>query len=170
MRHATGSHRVDGVFVLLVFSVFAVCVLMVLLSGAGSYRRLTERDTESYSRRTAVQYVAAKVRSADAQDRIYVGAFSGTAASDGDTLHLLENIDGTLYDTRIYYCDGYLRELFAQAGASFEPEDGNPVLAAEGLGFQYDARHHLLTVSAADSAGSVTEMTLSLRSGEETGT
>lgn len=168
MRNTAGKHRIDGVFVLLLFSIFAVCVLLVLLTGAGSYRRLTERDAESYDQRIAVQYVAAKIRGADADDCIFTGDFSGTAASDGDTLHLLEKIGGVLYDTRVYYYEGYIRELFTAADAAFSPEDGNPVLSARGLAFDWNGR--LLTVTATDEAGKTTTLTLAPRSGEGAGT
>ena len=47
----------DGVFVLLLFCVFAVCVLSVLLTGAGAYRRLTERDRVSYDRQIGRAHV-----------------------------------------------------------------------------------------------------------------
>jgi hypothetical protein len=169
MRIRTGKHQIDGVFVLLLFSIFAVCILLVLLTGAGSYRRLMERDTESYDQRIAVQYVAAKIRGTDAEDCVFTGDFDGTAVSGGNTLHLLENIDGVLYDTRVYYYDGYIRELFAAADASFLPADGNPVLAARNLTFDYDGEHHLLTVAATDQAGSITTLVLALRSGEGAG-
>jgi len=155
-------HQIDGAFVLLLFGIFAVCVLMVLLTGAGSYQRLTERDSASYSRRTAVQYVAAKVRGADAAGCVTVSDFAGDA-DGGDTLFLKETVDGADYCTRIYYDDGYIRELFTAADAAVSPEDGEKVLAARGLSFS--AADGRLTVTATDENGAVTSLTLALRSG-----
>ena len=48
----------DGLAALLLFGIFAVCVLMVLLTGANAYRRLTERDQQAYQRRTCAQYLS----------------------------------------------------------------------------------------------------------------
>lgn len=44
MKKQLGKHQMDGLLVLVLFSVFAGCVLSVLLTGAGAYRRLAERD------------------------------------------------------------------------------------------------------------------------------
>ena len=44
MKRKPIQHQMDGLIALLLFGVFAVCVLAVLLTGADAYRRLTERD------------------------------------------------------------------------------------------------------------------------------
>ena len=65
---------------LLLFGVFAVCVLIVLLTGAKAYRGLTERDRTAYDRRTCVQYIATKVRQGDVEGGVTVEPFGDTAA------------------------------------------------------------------------------------------
>ena len=165
MKPTFKKHRIDGVFVLLLFSVFAACVLLVLLTGAGSYQRLTKRDAKNYDQRICVQYLAAKVRHAEQLDGIFVGNFDGIPAKSGDTLFLTEDVDGETYWTRIYYEDGYVRELYAAADETFEKEDGEPVLAARSLTFQLSA-DGLLMAATVDLNGDPTELTLSLRCGE----
>lgn len=66
-----------GLLALLLLLVFAVCVLSVLLTGAGTYQTLTRRDQDSYDRRTAAQYLATRVRQADRGRRRRSGGFSG---------------------------------------------------------------------------------------------
>ena len=44
MRKKSIHHQMDGLVALLLLGVFAACVLAVLLTGAGVYQRLTERD------------------------------------------------------------------------------------------------------------------------------
>lgn len=61
MREKRVKHHIDGLVALLLFGVFAACVLVVLLTGADAYRRLTERDQAAYERRTGVQYIATRV-------------------------------------------------------------------------------------------------------------
>lgn len=165
MKQRSSKHHMDAVFVLLVFTVFAACVLLVLLTGAGVYQRLSARDGETYDRRICVSYLAAKVRRADAVGGVFVGDFSGSRQDSGDTLFLTEEIDGARYDTRIYYYDGYVRELFAAADGTFSMSDGDPVLAAKGLSFRYDPERGLLTVQTEDASGAVSALSLSLRSG-----
>lgn len=168
MKKNAAKHHIDGVFVLLCFCVFAACVLLVLLTGARSYQRLVRRDSASYSRSITVRYVAAKIRHADAADSIFVGDFSGDdlRAEKGDTLFLMEKVDGQTYYTRIYYYKGYVRELFASSSDRFARADGDTVLKARGLRFSLERTTGLLTVSGTDGDGRTANVTLSLRSGE----
>lgn len=162
-RRMTQSHM-NGVLVLLLTGVFATCLLLVLLSGANSYRKLTERDTASYQRRICCAYVAAKVRHADAADCVWVGDFAGNPSEEGDTLILAEQEDGGTYWTRIYEYDGWVRELYCAEGDAFSPEDGEPVLQAQSL--RFTLRSGLLTVRSTDGSGDPAELSLALRSGE----
>ena len=158
-KKETRQHHMESLVVLLLFGVFAVCILSVLLTGAGVYRRLTERDTAAFERRTAAQYIAAKVRQADQRSGVSVGVFDGR-----DALVLTEEIDGVVYETRIYCHDGYLRELFAEAGTDLSAEDGQPVMEAQALHAAWDGR---LLVELRDADGGWERMTLYPRSGEE---
>lgn len=167
MKQQAKKHNMDGAFVLLVFTVFAACILMVLLTGAGAFRRISARDGASYDRRVGISYLAAKVRHADTADGVFVGDFDGGRSEEGDTLFLTEKIDGELYDTRIYYYDGYVRELFAAADGDFSPADGEPVLPAESLTFHLE--DGLLSVQTTDGDGAPSQLTLSLRSDEGAG-
>ena len=60
-----GRQHISALAALVLFGLFAGCVLAVLLTGAGAYRRLTGRDRASCESRTRMQYVAARVRQAD---------------------------------------------------------------------------------------------------------
>ena len=148
----------DGVFVLLLFCVFAVCVLSVLLTGAGAYRRLTERDRVSYYRRTAAQYIAEKVRQADTWNDVSVEDFGGR-----DALVLAEEIDGETYLTRIYYHDGYIRELFCAADAEMEPGDGEQIIETCDLKISPGPTGHEIIAEMTDGTGETTRLVLTLR-------
>lgn len=160
MRRFKSKHYMDGLLILLLFGVFAVSVLSVLLSGAGVYRRLTERDDLSYDRRTAVQYVATRVRQADRQGAVSVRTFEGCPA-----LILSEEIEGEVYETRIYHYDGYIRELFVSADGAFLPEDGEKVLPAGSFLVYWEEPGLQIRLLTED--GCWQELRLSLRSGEE---
>jgi len=117
--------------VLLVLTVFALCILMVLLTGAKGYEALVRRGGETYEYRTAAQYLATRVRQADTLDGISVEDFGGQSA-----LVLRQEIGGERYLTRIYCYNGQLRELFTAEGGSFSPEDGEVLLALSSLSFE----------------------------------
>lgn len=156
MREKQIKHHLDGLAALLLFGVFAVCVLIVLLSGADAYRGLTERDRAAYTRRTCAQYVATRVRQSDSAWNIAVTDFG-----DGKALVLDANWD---YVTYIYCHDGWLMELYCLAEETMEPEDGEKILAAQAMDFTLE--DGLLAITARDSAGGETSLLLSLRSGE----
>lgn len=156
MKRRTIQHHMDGLAALLLFGVFAVCVLLVLITGASAYRRLTERDQSSYERRTAVQYIATRVRQADCLDSVFVEPFGDVDAlvlADGD------------YLTRVYWYDGWLMELYCAAGADMEPRDGEKILEAGGL--ELSQEDGLLEAVLTNSDGGRDALRLSLRSGEE---
>lgn len=162
MRKTNRKHNLSGALVLLLFAVFAVCILSVLLTGADTYQRLTARDHDSYNRRTAVQYIATKVRQADRQGAVSVCSFEGR-----DALVLAEEIDGETYLTRIYYHDGYLRELFSSADGEMLPEDGEKILEAAGfLACANEPADGQLSLRIQAPDGTWQELTLCLRSGK----
>jgi type II secretory pathway component PulJ len=147
-----------GLLALLLFAVFAVCVLSVLLTGADAYRRLTERDQASFQARTAAQYIATRVRQADKQGGLSVRTFG-----DGDALVLTEELEGETYLTWVYCYDGSLRELFTAADNDLPPESGEKILSADDLRLELDGAR--LTAQVLED-GDWQTVTLYLRSGE----
>lgn len=156
MKRHEIQHHIDTLAALLLFGVFAVSVLAVLLTGAGAYRRLVERDRADYARRTAVQYVATRVRQADSLGLVAVEDFQGVTA-------LVLREEGG-YATRIYCHEGYIKELYAADEDLLVPWDGEEILAARGLELSLD--DGLLTIAATDEDGVESALVLSLRSGE----
>jgi len=154
----TKSHT-ESVLVLILFAVLAVCVLMVLLTGAKAYSRLTKRGQEAYLTRTVPQYIATKIRRADVTNGVSLGMFAGV-----ETLELTEWIEGNCYVTRIYCYDGYVRELFSAADVEAEPEAGERIAEAKELSFCVEEGSLCVTVKLKD--GSVTKQNLTLRCAE----
>ena len=124
--------KITGLLALVVFAVFALCVLGVLLTGAKTYQGVVDRGGQSYALRTAAQYLSTCVRQSDSADSIALEDFGGVSA-----LVLRQQIDGEPYATRIYCYGGYLRELFAAETGSFSPEDGETLLEMEDLQFSW---------------------------------
>lgn len=151
----------DGILALLLFGVFAVCILSVLLTSADTYQRLTERDLSSYDHRTAAQYLVTRIRQSDQQHSVALTEFQGT-----DILELREEINGSEYVTRIYYWDGYIRELFTAVTSEFYPEDGGKLIAADALHFSWLSADRLLIMELVCADGTAETITLSIRSGE----
>lgn len=123
MKHKTSG--MGQVLALLCLTVFALCVLLVLLSGASCYRNLVDRGEAAYDRRTALQYLTTRVRQAES---VTIGELDGC-----ETLILEETVEGETYTTRIYCCDGWLRELYTVPGAVLPLNAGTAILEADML-------------------------------------
>lgn len=144
---------------LLLFGVFAVCLLAVLLTGANSYQALTQRDRTASDSRTCAQYLATRVRQADQYGAIGVEPFG-----DGDALAFRQDIDGRTYVTRVYVSGGWLMELFSAADLTLSPQEGERIMAAQALTAQQE--DGLLRISITPAQGDPTQLLLSPRCGE----
>lgn len=134
------STKITDLLALTVFAVFALCVLLVLLSGARVYRETVRRSEENFMRRTAAQYVTTRVYQAES---VRVEEFGGCEA-----LVIPETVDGETYLTRVYCHDGYIRELYCAEKSALSPADGEKVLKADSL--QFSVTQDLLTVQLDD--------------------
>lgn len=117
--------HISGFAVLLVLAVFALCLLIVVLTGAQVYTGLTEDGGIHHAQRTASAYLSTRLRQAEA---VYTEAFE-----DVPSLVFPEEIDGTIYLTRVYCYDGWLRELFTEKEGHFSPIDGENLLEMDSL-------------------------------------
>ena len=165
MKSRAEKREIGSVAVLLLFTVFAGCILLVLLSGASFYKELVARDAGAYTARTGVQYLAAKLRHSDEAGGVQAGAFSdrtNTAADEIPTLYLRMSAGEEFYYTKIYYYDGYIRELLCSEDVILFPEDGQKILPAQS--FSVTSQGSLLKITIGDCEGEVRELSLSVRS------
>ena len=125
------QNRVDTVFVLMIFCVFAVSVLLVLMLSGSTYQNMIEISREGQNERIALSYIRTKVRNTDSADSIYVSYFNELSA-----LSLKETFGATTFITYIYLYNGWIHELFHERGQDFEPQHGIPVIQAESLSFE----------------------------------
>ena len=160
MKKLLNSSKSDGILALLLFAVFAACVLIVLLTGADAFRGLSQRDQAAFERRTAAQYIATRLHQADRADAVALEDFGGTTA-----LVCREEYYGEEYCTRVYFHDGYIYELFCSTEAVLLPEDGEKIIAVSALTFAESGG--LITAAVTDTSGETVRITLSLRSGRE---
>ena len=115
--------QIQQVLTLLTLTVFALCLLLVLLTGASAYGKLVDRGEIAYGRRTGLQYLTTRLRQAET---VEIGTLDGCEA-----LVLGEMIAGEEYTTHIYCYAGWLRELYAVPGAKLPPQAGEAILEAE---------------------------------------
>lgn len=152
MRKKTTGYHMDGLIALLLFGVFAACLLAVLLTGAGAYKRLNARNEENYARRTCLQYVANRVHQAAKPSDVRTEAFG-----DGTALLMADRDD---FVTRVYFYDGYLMELYSSSAFALGPQDGERIMEIGGLDLSLE--EGMLKVKVTDRAGESSELILAL--------
>lgn len=160
MKNERKQLKMGSLMALMLFGVFAACLLFLLLTGADIYQKMRDRDTAAYDSRTAVQYITTRVRQADRADRLTVGAFDGS-----DALILLEETEGGLYETKLYCYDGWLMELYAAADTDLSPEDGEKILELNRL--KLSLADGFLQAKLTLPDGREESLSLQLRSGRE---
>lgn len=130
MKETFRKRRIDTIFVMVIFCVFAISVLMVLMLGASIYRNMTETSRENQSERTALAYIWTKVKNNDNADTFSVGEFNGLSALFYD-----ETIGDRLFRTAIYLHDGWVTELFADPELGLDPDAGVQIMRLDDLSF-----------------------------------
>lgn len=160
MKERTGKNHLDAALVLLLFAVFASSILMVMLTGAELVEKLSRRDDKNYEQRTAEQYITTRIRQADC-----IGMLSVRDFAESHALVITEEIDGCAYETLVYCFDGFLRELFCEAGSEPEPNCGEAILPLTSLDI-YD-KGSFLQLELRCTDGEVQTLILALRSREE---
>jgi len=152
-------HTADAVFALILFCAFAVSMLMVLMTGAQAYQGVRNRVENHYSEDTVVSYIAMKLRHYDAEDcNVTVSKIAGN-----DALIMTETISGNEIITAIYFHEGFVKELYAEASYEFTPDDGTNILAAQEISIT-KSDNGVISVRCVGTGGSVAETKLALRS------
>ena len=128
---AVYGNKSDTAAALMVFCVFTVSALTVLTLGVRAYRNVTDLSREGYDDRVCLSYVWTKVKNGDEAGRVGIVDFQGLSALRIDEAH-----GGVEYRTVIYNYEGWVRELFFEAGLEFPPEAGVPVVENESLSFE----------------------------------
>ena len=152
--------KMTSLMALLIFGAFALCVLLVLLTGADIYKKITEREEKSFDARTVLQYISTRFRQGDSLGALAVNDFGGV-----DALEITQQINGKYYITRVYCFDGYLCELFTNADGDFSPEDGEQLLPLKAL--EMEMEESCFTVDITYLDGKTSRLILHQRSFEE---
>lgn len=113
------NHRMDFLFPILLFFLFALTALSVLLMATGIYQSITDRSTHSYTARTSLAYINEKLHQSDCGGQVQLGTLDGCEA-----LVIQQQLEGQNYTTYIYAYEGELRELFLKEGAAASARTG----------------------------------------------
>ena len=102
----------------LLVCLFAVCTIIVTVSGLKIYLKIQKDTTLAYQSRTGASYLANRLR----------GAEGNISLKDDHTILLTEDECGTAYETYLYFSDNTLWESTVLSGS--EPIDSEKIVEA----------------------------------------
>ena len=142
----------QGFSSMVLLGLFAVLSLLTLISGARVFRLVEGNADAAYIDRTAVSYLAGKVRHAGRAGGVDIDG-------EGAVLSLHEEVSGGAYCTYIYSGAEGIMEYYAEASRPFNPALGQTVI--EGASFTGSLSGDLLRIKI-QGAGREAELCLYL--------
>lgn len=122
------SSKIDSVFVIALFTMFAATAFLLILIGAKQYKNTAENMDANYECRTISSYLTEKIRQSDCQGNIQTTFLEGVPAL---SLETTEN--DILYTTYIYYYKNALREIVVNSSSVFSLESGQEIIKTGGF-------------------------------------
>ncbi len=155
---ASRSRIVNAAGTIVLIALFAISALVLLAAGMQVYKNVVLAANENFELRTSLSYVATRVRQFDTADSVNVVNYDGM-----DTLVLSEEFDGDIYNTLIYYKNGYLCELTQVDG--YEPDFDFGFETIEIDDFSIKKEGNFIVLSATNASGDTETLKIGLRSG-----
>ncbi|MCD7765457.1 MAG: DUF4860 domain-containing protein [Lachnospiraceae bacterium] len=150
------QHNTDFLFSFLLLITFAMFALVLAGTGALVYRNSIESLNENYTSRTAISYVAEKVRQSNSE-----GLISLSSVEEIPALKLSSDEDAeTATCTYIYFYDGSLCELFVRSETIPEAAMGTALVELSDFTMEWDGA--LLRVTAVSPDGEEMAMLINL--------
>ena len=152
------THRIDSIFIMLLFFLFALTAFVLIMIGVRQYKATANAMDYNYEIRTVTSYLREKTRQNSSNSSISIETIDGTNA-----LCLKSTLNNTIYNTYIYYYDGSLREMYIQEGTPFTLNLGQQIVTISGFDM-VKTDDGLIIVTISDSFGGTTDMYLSANS------
>jgi hypothetical protein len=119
MMRRCGYTLIELVLVLFLLILVAIGVFTLAASGSQAFLRLSDRQSLNADLRTGLSYLDVQVRKHDSQQSLSIQPDPFDA---GPALVVEQSIEDKAFLTWIYVHDGYLSELFVEAGAAVTPD------------------------------------------------
>ena len=153
------NHSSEVIFTMILFFLFTFAILTVLISGVSVYKNTEEIMRNRYEERTAMAYVMTRLRQGDTD-----GMVSVSSNEFVDSMIIItEETLGSDYRTYIYSYEGWIYELFTEAGMEFDPNAGTRIVESDGLKFEMK-QSDLLYVECVSTIGTVSNVHVNLKS------
>ena len=152
------ANKIDSIFVVALFLVFAITAFLLILIGAKQYQHTADSMDANYESRTISSYLTEKIRQNDASDSIYLCDLEGVSA-----LAIKTSENDTDYITYIYYYNDAIREIMVSDSSVFSLSTGQEIVKTGGFIAEYKTSN-LLKITITTMDGSIEHLYLPLHS------
>lgn len=142
-------------FTVTLLGVFALAALFVAVMGAQVYQHNAEKMQANFDTRTSIIYMAEKIRQTPG------GNFVKKDLSGNDALVLIEDFEGTKYESWIYVYDNTLFEVMIEQDAKLTPGEGQAIMNLNAM--TIEDKDRLLIITVENSQGDIESLTIGRR-------
>lgn len=122
------SNKIDGVFVIALFTMFAITSFLLILIGAKQYQHTADTMDANYESRTISSYLTEKIRQNDSLGNVVIAKLEGSQAIAIETVE-----NDITYITYIYYYKDALREIVVNDSSVFSLDSGQEIIKTGGF-------------------------------------
>lgn len=130
MVNRKGKASTELIMVMILLVLFSAATLTLVSSGTSAYSATTERSGTNSKLRIAASYIFTKARQSMEQDSIKSVKYDYL---EGDSIVMLQQIDGIPYETIIFVHEGYLSEAIVPLGSQPDPESSFQIVELDQL-------------------------------------
>lgn len=157
------STKIDGVFVIALFTMFAITAFLLILIGARQYQHTADTMDANYESRTISSYLTEKIRQNDSVGNVSIAKLEGTPALAIETVE-----NDVTYITYIYYYKDALREIVVNASSVFSLDSGQEIIQTGGFTAEMMSERLLkITITTTEDQEQVLYLPLHSNGGKE---
>ncbi len=123
---------------MLLFLLFAVCMMMIIATAAGSYSRINDNYETDFTVSASIRYLSNKIKSAEKVEL----SENGMILQSGSTANI------------IYFSDGGLYEKTVAASSEYELSGGDRIFELSGVEIQETEELYKITVNVDEKTSS----------------
>ena len=152
------ANKMDSIFVVALFTVFAITAFLLILIGAKQYQHTADAMDLNYESRTISSYLTEKIRQNDTTGAVSICELEGTTAL---AIQTVEN--DSIYTTYIYHYNEALREIMVTSDSVFSLDSGQQIIQTAGFDPEF-LENDLLKIRITTTEGTTEYLYLTLHS------
>lgn len=139
------AHSIDMLFMLVLFSVFAIMSVLLIIIGSDVYGKIVDSQEMNSDNRNILSYVTNKVRTSQAENGVYIEEKDGTPV-----LVIKNSEDEYDFSTLIFFTNGQLKEATISNGDEYNLDFGDILAEVSDFTFGIDEESGVLELSVAN--------------------